>query len=458
MGNNPHLLILPYPAQGHVIPLMELAQCLAKHGFKITFVNTEITHKRVVNALADDDVLGDHIHLVSISDGLETWERNVPGKLSEAIMTVMPRKVEELIREINGSEEEGEKISCIVADQSLGWAMEVGKKVGIKQAAFLPAAAALLVLGFSIPKLIDDGLIDQDGIPTENQTFQLSPSMPVMNSTNLIWTRMGSSTMQKIIFQVMEKNNKAVKSADWLICNSTLNLEPGAFALAPQILPIGPLLARNRLGNSAGHIWPEDPTCLKWLDQQQPNSVIYVAFGSFAVFNPTQFEELALGLEFTLRPFLWVVRAESVTNGTNFNYPDGFLERVGTRKRVVGWAPQQKVLSHPSVGCFVSHCGWNSVMEGVSNGVPFLCWPYFADQFINQSYICDVWKVGLGLERDESGIVRKGEIENKVDEVIGDDGFRGRAFELKESTMRNVGKGGSSYKNFNNFVEWLKNS
>ncbi|KAK1352353.1 hypothetical protein POM88_053292 [Heracleum sosnowskyi] len=75
---------------------------------------------------------------------------------------------------------------------------------------------------------------------------------------------------------------------------------------------------------------------------------------------------------------------------------------------MVSWTPQVKVLRHPSIACFLSHCGWNSTSEGVSNGVPFLCWPYFADQFLNQTYICDVWKVGLRCDKDETGIVSKG--------------------------------------------------
>ncbi|KAA8547919.1 hypothetical protein F0562_004348 [Nyssa sinensis] len=453
MGN-PHVLIIPYPVQGHVIPLMELAQCLVKHGFQITFVNTEVTHKRVVNAMAEKDILGDQIHLISIPDGLETWEdRNVPGKLTEAISRTMPEKLEELIQETNRSEDR--KITCIIADQSLGWAMEVGNKLGIKRAAFLPAAAALLVLGFSIPKLIDDGIINSNGTPIKNQLIQLSPTMPAMNTTNFVWARVGNLTMQKIIFEVMVQNNKAVKLAEWLICNSTYDLEPGAFTLAPEILPIGPLLASNRLGNSAGNFWPKDSTCLNWLDQQPACSVIYVAFGSFTVFNPTQFQELALGLELTNRPFLWVVRPD-VTEGTNDAYPEGFLDRVATRGQMVGWAPQQKVLSHPSVACFLSHCGWNSTMEGVSNGVPFLCWPYFADQFINQSYICDVWKVGLRFEQDERRIITQGEIKNKVEQLLGDTTLKARALDMKETTISSVREGGSSYQNFNNFIEWMK--
>ena len=161
MGN-PHILVIPYPAQGHIIPLLELSQCLVEHGLRITFVNTEYNHNRIMNAKAMKDKIGDQIHLVSIPDGLETLEhRNKPGKLSEVVLTVMPGKLEELIEQINGSD--GEEITCVLADQSIGWALEIAEKKRIRRAAFCPAAAALLVLGFSTPNLIEDGIIADDG-------------------------------------------------------------------------------------------------------------------------------------------------------------------------------------------------------------------------------------------------------------------------------------------------------
>ncbi|PRQ53390.1 putative hydroquinone glucosyltransferase [Rosa chinensis] len=121
-----------------------------------------------------------------------------------------------------------------------------------------------------------------------------------MKTEDLVWLTIGDKTTQKIIFQVILSNNKTVKLADWVVCNSTFDLEPGAFTLAPQILPIGPLLASNHLDDSAGNFWPPKSTCLEWLDQQPLCSVVYVAFGSFTIFDQTQFQELALALELSI--------------------------------------------------------------------------------------------------------------------------------------------------------------
>ncbi|KAL4360805.1 hypothetical protein GQ457_04G033160 [Hibiscus cannabinus] len=452
----PHVLVVPYPAQGHVIPFMELSRCLAKQGIKISFLNTEFNHKRVIHAFGKNVSENGFLCLVSVPDGLEDGEdRNQVGKLTESLCRDMPRQLKDLIHKFNASDDD--KISCVLADINLGLALDVAAELGIPRVALWPASMFQLVLNLSIPKHIDDGLIDENGtLVMKDKMLQLSPTTPVIHPTNFPWINIDTSPKaQKIIFDFILRNNKAFETTDRVLCNSCLELEPEGFNLLPRILPIGPLSAANRLGNLSGNFWPEDPTCMQWLDQQPPGSVIYVAFGSFTVFDQIQFKELALGLELTNRPFLWVVR-EDITKGKHHVYPQGFIERVGNRGKTVSWAPQGAVLEHPSIACFISHCGWNSTLEGVSNGVPFLCWPYFADQFLNESYISGIWKVGLKFERDERGIIGKEEIKRKVERLLGDDNIRTRAVELKQKVTKSVGEGGHSDKALKNFVEWLK--
>lgn len=158
-----HILAIPFPAQGHVIPLMELSHELVKHGIKVTFVNTDFTHNQIMRALGEKggDV-GNEIQLVSIPDGLEDGENRTDfGKLTEAMCEVMPKKLEILIEEINKSV--SSKITCVVADESFGWALEVAKKMRIRRVAFWPASASMLALNFSIQKLLDDGIMTSDG-------------------------------------------------------------------------------------------------------------------------------------------------------------------------------------------------------------------------------------------------------------------------------------------------------
>lgn len=292
------------------------------------------------------------------------------------------------------------------------------------------------------------------GTPLQIQAIRLSPSMPEISPNHFVWACFPDLAARKAFFRCIAPNNKAAKLSQWIVCNSSYELEAGALDFMQNCNPIGPLLASSRLGKTAGYFWPENPTCLSWLDQQQPNSVVYVAFGSFTVFDAVQFQELALGLELANRPFLWVVR-QDITTDIAEAYPVGFKERVENQGKMVDWAPQQLVLSHPSVGCFVSHCGWNSTVESVSNGVPVLCWPYFADQFLNQTYIVDHWGVGLSLEKDESGIVRQEEIKNKVELLLSDQTYKTKAVKLQDKVIAS-GTGGSSHRNLTNFINWIK--
>nr|GEY05287.1 UDP-glycosyltransferase 83A1-like [Tanacetum cinerariifolium] len=211
----------------------------------------------------------------------------------------MPSKLEELIKHINKTNDE--KIACIIADYCMGWISKVAQKMSIRLATFCSGSAAFRSVFMSVQKLLDDQVIDSDGVPLRDQMIQLSTHMPSLDPKKFLWACVRDSTTNKILF-----DNMALE-------------------------------------------------------------VIYVAFGSFAILNQPQFEELALGLELTNKPFLWVVRP-GTSGSTEYVYPSGYMERIGTIRKIVSWAPQQEVLNHPSVACFMSHYGWNSTMEGVSNG------------------------------------------------------------------------------------------
>lgn len=167
-----HVLVIPFPAQGHVNPLMIFSHKLALQGFKVTFLNTDFIQKRVLSAMA---LIGDgkspvgsqNISSVSIPDGLDPDDdRSDFASLCEAISDTMPAKLEELLRNFNrvlDGDDEKKKITCVIADGSMGWAMEVASKMGIRGAIFWPAAAATFVLELNIQRMIDEGIIDSDG-------------------------------------------------------------------------------------------------------------------------------------------------------------------------------------------------------------------------------------------------------------------------------------------------------
>ncbi|CAN6350555.1 unnamed protein product [Urochloa humidicola] len=150
----------------------------------------------------------------------------------------------------------------------------------------------------------------------------------------------------------------------------------------------------------AGASCAGDSPCIRWLDTKPAHSVVYLCFGSLTHVSEAQLRELALGLDASGKSFLWVIRAN-----TSWMPPEGWKERVGDRGMVfTGWAPQTAILAHPAVGAFVTHCGWNSVMETVAAGVPVLTWPMVVEQFITERFVTEVLAIGERLWPEGAGV------------------------------------------------------
>lgn len=232
--------------------------------------------------------------------------------------------------------------------------------------------------------------------------------------------------------------------------------------------PVGPIIqtgSNSRVNGSE---------CLRWLDTQPPNSVLYVSFGSGGSLSGDEINELALGLELSNLRFLWVnVKAPndrataSYLSGPENEHPEnflpkGFIERTRDRGLVMcSWAPQVEVLSHNATGGFLSHCGWNSILESVVNGVPMIAWPLFAEQRTNAAMLVDGLKVAMRAEVNEnSGIVKKEEIAKVIKSLMeGEEGkeIRRRMKNLKEAAACAVMEDGSSTKTLSELaLKWKK--
>ncbi|KAL6978912.1 N-hydroxythioamide S-beta-glucosyltransferase [Sarracenia purpurea var. burkii] len=199
---------------------------------------------------------------------------------------------------------------------------------------------------------------------------------------------------------------------------------------------------------------PKTSACLSWLDDQPNQSVVYVSFGSVAELGSDQLEELAFGLRSTKYHFIWVVRSPEESK-----LPQNFVaEAVESGNLVVPWCPQLEVLAHKAVGCFVTHCGWNSTLEALSLGVPMVAMPQWTDQNTNAKWVADVWGMGVRARPNDGGVVRREEVERCIREVMeGDrvDEIRQNAEKWRELAVQAVGEGGSSDKNINDFVASL---
>ncbi|XP_026391204.1 7-deoxyloganetin glucosyltransferase-like [Papaver somniferum] len=218
----------------------------------------------------------------------------------------------------------------------------------------------------------------------------------------------------------------------------------------PPIYTVGPLhLLLNQIPLSesqslGSNLWIEDTKCLEWLDSKKPNSVVYVNFGSITVMTPQQLVEFAWGLANSKHNFLWIIRPDLVV-GESATLPPGFAEKIKERGLLANWYPQEDVLNHASIGGFLTHCGWNSILESLSCGIPMICWPFFADQQINCRYLCKHWEVGMEIDNN----VKRDEVERSVRELMeGEKGkinMKERAMEWKLKAEEATLPGGSSY-------------
>jgi hydroquinone glucosyltransferase len=277
-----------------------------------------------------------------------------------------------------------------------------------------------------------------------------------------------------LVDQAQDRSNQTYKfllqrvkrfcSVDGILINSFLEIEKGPIEALreegsgnPAVYPVGPIIQMETKSSDDVNGFE----CLTWLDKQEPCSVLYVSFGSGGTLSQEQIVELALGLELSNHKFLWVVRAPN--SSANSAYlsaqndvdplqflPSGFLERTKEKGLVIpSWAPQIQILSHRSVGGFLTHCGWNSILESVVHGVPLITWPLFAEQKMNAVLLSEGLKVGMRTRVNENDIVERVEVAKVIKYLMeGEEGekLRNNMKELKQAASNAVKEDGSSTK------------
>ncbi|KAM3377258.1 gallate 1-beta-glucosyltransferase 84A23 isoform X2 [Capsicum galapagoense] len=212
-------------------------------------------------------------------------------------------------------------------------------------------------------------------------------------------------------------------------------------------------------GDIRGDLLTADSGIMQWLDSKSSSSVVYISFGSIVILKQEQVDELAYGLLNSGVNFLWVIKEPST--GTGFlpvKLPDRFLDKAGDKAKIVQWCAQEQVLAHPSLACFLTHCGWNSTMEAISIGTPIIAFPQWGDQVLDAKYLVDVFNVGIQLCRgeNENRIIPREEVEKCVREAMSG----AKAVEMKQNALKwkkaaedAVAEGGSSQQNLQAFID-----
>ncbi|XP_062175293.1 UDP-glycosyltransferase 74F2-like [Alnus glutinosa] len=443
-----HCLVLAYPGQGHINPMMEFSKRLEHKGVKVTMVIT----KSIAHTM-DKEV--NSIVVETISDGYDEGgvaeAESIPAYL-ESFWRVGSQTLTELIEKLSNS---GCPVDCVVYDPFLPWALDIAKKFGLVGAMFFTQSCAVDNIYYHVYK----GVLKVPLLETEI-FLPGSPPLKPQDMPSFIFD-LGS---YPAYFDMLVGQFSNVDKADWVLVNTFYELEQEVVDWMAKIFPlrtIGPTIPSmffdKRLEDDKDHglsiFKPETDACMKWLNGHPKGSVVYVSFGSMAALELEQMAELAWGLRMSNRCFLLVVRASE-----EVKLPKNFVEETSKKGLVVRWCPQLKVLAHEAVGCFVTHCGWNSTLEALSSGVPMVAIPYWSDQSTNAKYTMDVWKTGLKAPVDEKGLVRREIVEHCIREIM--EGERGE--EIKKNALRwrklakeAVDEGGSTDKNIEEFVAKL---
>uniref|UniRef100_A0A3B6MVI9 Glycosyltransferase n=1 Tax=Triticum aestivum TaxID=4565 RepID=A0A3B6MVI9_WHEAT len=421
-GEKPHAVCLPFPAQGHITPMMKLAKVLRCRGFHVTFVSTEYNHRRLIRSRGPSAAAGlPGFVFATIPDGLPSSDADVtqdPPSLCYSIMTTCLPHFKNLLAGLNGSTSGAPPVTCIVADGLMSFAVDAARELGVPCALFWTASACGYMGYRNFRPLIDRGIIplkDEEQLTNGFMDMAvdwapgLSKHMRLKDFPSFLRTTDRDDTL--LTFQLHQVER--AEAADAVIINTMDQLEQPALdamrAIIPAIYTIGPLNSLadqtiprgDPLRTVSSSLWKEDDVCLPWLDGKRARSVVYVNFGSVTVMSSHELAEFAWGLANSGQEFLWIVRPDVVRSseaaGAGAALPPGFLQATRDRGLVASWCDQEAVLRHDAVCAFLTHSGWNSTVEALCGGVPMLCWPFFAEQQTNCRYKCAEWGVAMEI-------------------------------------------------------------
>ncbi|XP_077236859.1 UDP-glycosyltransferase 76B1-like [Tasmannia lanceolata] len=442
-GMGRHLVLFPCPLEGHLNPMLHLASVLHSEGFSITIIHTHFN--------SPDPSNYPNFNFKPISDGLQDEEAtrtDLMAFISDINVNCKVPFQDCLVRLL--LENPQDQIACIISDALMHFTQAIANNMKLPRIILRTSSATSFVTCAAFPLLRQKGYLPIQDPQSEVMVSELPP-LRVKDLPNI-----GTDKLDNL-YQLVANMINETKTSRGVISNSFDYLEQMAFAKIRQdfsipFFPIGPL-HKYSSGHSSS-LLNHDHSSMAWLDKQAPSSVIYVSFGSLAVMEKTELVEMAWGLANSDQPFLWVIRPGSVHGSEWVELPQGFEEKTRGKGCVVKWAPQKEVLAHPAVGGFWTHCGWNSTVESVCEGVPMLCWPCFGDQRVNARFVTHVWRVGLHIENGLNRRLIENAIKRLMVEMEGEE-LRKRIMVLKENADCCLRKGGSSYESLHSLIDCI---
>lgn len=431
------IVLFPFMSQGHLNPFLALALQLEQKGYSIIFVNTPLNIKKLKRSLpSKSSVQLLQIPFNSSDHGLPPDSENTDDLPYNLVLRLLDVSfcLEQPFREVLADLVDGKRAGrplCVIGDFFFGWSADVAHEFGIFHAVFSGAGGFGLACYYSmwlnLPHRDNDKgefLLPDFSEAGKFHVSQLSPSLLIAD---------GSDPFS--IFQ--QKCLPTWGNSDGFLFNTVEELDKiglvyfrrklgiPVWAIGPIFLPIDDHERWSSKPVAGLGITPEQ--CIQFLDSKSENSVLYISFGLQTTISASQMMQLAKALDAGETNFIWVVRPP-VGFDINADFkaeewlPEGFVQRIKDEKKgviVEKWAPQWQILSHKSTGAFLSHCGWNSVLESLSNGVPLIGWPIAGDQFNNAKLLAEWTGVCLEVARGVNFEVRHEDIRDKIEMVMG---------------------------------------
>ncbi|XP_073127136.1 UDP-glycosyltransferase 76B1-like [Henckelia pumila] len=403
-GKALRVILFPLPFQGHINPMIQLANILHSRGFTISIIHTHFNspdpskYPHLTFHLIPDGLSEDQESKFDVLRLLHLLNANCIGPFRECLEKLMSAH---------------DDIACIITDALLFCSKDVAQDLGIHRIVLRTSSVCSFLAFATVPLLQGKGYYSNNNLDSRREDPVLElPPLRVKDIPSI--QRRNPNDALKILRNTVE----ATKAASGLIFNTFPDLEePNHPNLhehfrIPTFL-VGPF--HKFFSSASSSLLTQDRSAITWLDTQKPDSVLYVSFGSLVKMDEKNLIEMAWGLANSMQPFLWAVRP-GLVQGSEWleSLPIEFLEVTGKRGYIVKWAPQQEVLSHPSVGGFWTHSGWNSVLESICEGVPMICSSFLGDQMVNSRYLNDVWKLGIKLENG----FEKEEIESAIRKLM----------------------------------------
>ncbi|KAM0933375.1 putative trans-zeatin O-beta-D-glucosyltransferase [Dioscorea sansibarensis] len=480
----PHVVLVPLLAQGHIIPMLDMARLLAERGVRVTFITTQVNASRIKPTIVrvhESNLPIEFIELAfpcadaGLPPGCENCDL-VPSK--DLFLTffnalqLLAHPLEQRLKDLVP------RPTCMINDMCNPWAANVARSLNIRRLIFHGPSCVYIYCCYvfqmhKIYETVTDEF-EEIAVPgfTGNDGDDVRQSFKVCKLHAPGW--LNEPGYEKLRAEVLH----AEETADGVVMNTFDDVEPmfvEAYkkVVGKDVWTVGPLCLydKNDLssrivrGNKAA---VDQDKLFAWLDSMVEKSVLYVSFGSLARMKVGQILEIGSGLEASGVPFLWVIKDVEKSSEVE-EWLQGFEKRISLRSFVIkGWAPQAVILSHNAVGGFVSHCGWNSTLEAVTNGVPMITWPQFADQFLNERLVVEFLRIGIaiGVKKpvfyygDGEIPVKRDDVERAVRNLMGDgeaaEERRIRAREIKDKAINAMDEGGSSYENITRLVEYIK--